>query len=84
MTLDVAARELGVAFPAVPPQVETLGGFVITQLPQLPVPGDVVAAGGFRFTVLAVRDRRIRRLYAARLPVADTGAEPEAGTTSEG
>jgi CBS domain containing-hemolysin-like protein len=84
LTLDVAAREIGVAFPAVPPQVETLGGFVITQLPQHPVPGDVVAAGGFRFTVLAVRDRRIRRLHAARLPVAEPGPESEASATSEG
>ena len=43
--------------------------------PEAPVPGDVIAAGGFRFTVLAVRDRRIRRLYAVRLPVADAGAK---------
>jgi CBS domain containing-hemolysin-like protein len=71
LTLDVAAREIGVAFPAVPPEVETLGGFIITQLPELPVPGDVIAAGGFRFTVLAVRDRRIRRLHAVRLPSAE-------------
>jgi CBS domain containing-hemolysin-like protein len=86
LTLDVAAREIGVAFPAVPPQVETLGGFVITQLPQNPVPGDVVSAGGFRFTVLAVRDRRIRRLHAMRLPMADAGAEAESQRppTSEG
>ncbi|HEY5450741.1 MAG TPA: hemolysin family protein [Polyangia bacterium] len=83
LTLDVAARDIGVAFPAVPPEVETLGGFIITQLPELPVPGDVIAAGGFRFTVLAVRDRRIRRLHATRLPTA--GADPEAeATTSEG
>ncbi len=78
LTLDVAARDIGVAFPAVPPEIETLGGFIITQLPQAPVPGDVIAAGGFRFTVLAVRDRRIRRLYAVRLPK----VEPDA--TSEG
>ena len=74
LTLDVAAREIGVAFPAVPPTIETLGGFIITQLPEAPVPGDVIAAGGFRFTVLAVRDRRIRRLHAVRLP----NVEPEA------
>ena len=54
--------------------IETLGGFIITQLPEAPVPGDVIAAGGFRFTVLAVRDRRIRRLHAVRLP----NVEPEA------
>ena len=51
-----------------PPEVETLGGFIITQLPEAPVPGDVIAAVGYRFTVLAVRDRRIRRLHAVRLP----------------
>jgi CBS domain containing-hemolysin-like protein len=68
LTLDVAARDIGVAFPAVPPEIETLGGFIITQLPEAPVPGDIIAAGGFRFTVLAVRDRRIRRLHAVRLP----------------
>ena len=75
LTLDVAAREIGIAFPAVPPQVETLGGFIITQLPQAPVPGDVIAAGGFRFTVLAVRDRRIRRLHAVRLPSVEIPSE---------
>jgi len=77
LTLDVAARDIGVAFPAVPPEIETLGGFIITQLPQAPVPGDVIAAGGFRFTVLAVRDRRIRRLHAVRLP---NLVEPEANS----
>jgi CBS domain containing-hemolysin-like protein len=76
LTLDVAARDLGVAFAAVPPEIETLGGFIITQLPEAPVPGDVIAAGGFRFTVLAVRDRRIRRLHAVRLPT----VEPEANS----
>ena len=75
LTLDVAARDIGIAIPAVPPQVETLGGFVITQLPEAPVPGDVIAAGGFRFTVLAVRDRRIRRLHAVRLPSVEPTSE---------
>jgi CBS domain containing-hemolysin-like protein len=75
LTLDVAARDIGIAIPAVPPEVETLGGFVITQLPEAPVPGDVIAAGGFRFTVLAVRDRRIRRLHAARLPTVEPTSE---------
>ena len=80
LTLDVAAREIGVAFPAVPPEVETLGGFIITQLPEAPVPGDVIAAGGFRFTVLAVRDRRIRRLHAVPLPAAEPVSEGERAT----
>jgi CBS domain containing-hemolysin-like protein len=68
LTLDVAARELGLTFPPVPPEVETLGGFIITQLSEAPVPGDVIDAVGYRFTVLAVRDRRVRRLRAMPLP----------------
>jgi CBS domain containing-hemolysin-like protein len=75
LTLDVATRELGMAFPTVPPEVETLGGFLITQLSELPVPGDVITAAGFRFTVLAVRDRRIRRLHAVPVPPAEPAQE---------
>jgi CBS domain containing-hemolysin-like protein len=75
LTLDVAARELGVTFPKVPPEVETLGGFVITQLLELPVPGDEVSAAGYRFTVLDVRDRRVRRLKATPLPAVDPPSE---------
>jgi CBS domain containing-hemolysin-like protein len=76
LTLDVAARELGLVFPPVSPEIETLGGFVIRQLPELPVPGDEVAAVGYRFTVLDVRDRRIRRLRAVPLPAVELPAEP--------
>lgn len=73
LTLDVAKRDLGLTFPPVPPDVETLGGFVLTQLDELPVPGDVVDAAGFRMTVLEVRDRRIRRLRGTPLPKTDDG-----------
>jgi CBS domain containing-hemolysin-like protein len=75
LTLDVASRELGITFPAVPPEVETLGGFIITQLPERAVPGDKVAAAGYRFTVLDVRDARIRRLSAVPLPPEEVKAE---------
>ena len=69
LTLDVAARDLGLAFPAgVPPEVETLGGFIITQLTEFPVPGDTIDVLGHRFTVLSIRDRRIRRLRGEPLP----------------
>lgn len=70
LTLDVAARDLGLAFPPVPPEVETLGGFLVTQLPERPAPGDSVEAIGYRFTVLDVRDRRIRRVGGTLLPPA--------------
>jgi magnesium and cobalt exporter, CNNM family len=71
LTLDVAARDLGLEFPKVAPEIETLGGFIITQLPELPVPGDEISTVGFHFTVLDVRDRRIRRLHAVPLPAAE-------------
>ena len=62
LTLDVAARDLGLKFPPLPPAIETLGGYVNSLLEELPIPGDPVDASGFRLTVLEVRDRRIRRL----------------------
>jgi CBS domain containing-hemolysin-like protein len=77
LTLDVAARDLGIVFPTVPPEIETLGGFVLTQLPGRAVPGDVVDAAGYRFTVLDVRDRRIRRLLGEPLPPGQRGSPSE-------
>jgi CBS domain containing-hemolysin-like protein len=68
LTLDVATRELGLSFPPVPPEVETLGGFIVTQLSESAVPGDVISAAGHRLTVLDVRDRRIRRVRGVPLP----------------
>jgi len=77
LTLDVAKRELGLSLPPLPPDVETLGGYVLTLLAEVPVPGDTVEAGGYRFSVLEVRDRRIRRLRGEQLapPVAAPEAE---------
>jgi CBS domain containing-hemolysin-like protein len=68
LTLDVASRDVGIQFPPVPPEIETIGGFVITQLPERAVPGDTITAAGFSFTVLDVRDARIRRLHLEPLP----------------
>jgi CBS domain containing-hemolysin-like protein len=68
LTLDVASRDLGLSFPTLPPEVETLGGFIVTHLPEPAVPGDVISALGYRLTVLDVRDRRIRRVRGEPLP----------------
>jgi CBS domain containing-hemolysin-like protein len=68
LTLDVAARDLGLSFPPLPPEVETLGGFIVTQLSEPAIPGDVVVAVGHKLTVLEVRDRRIRRVRGEPLP----------------
>jgi CBS domain containing-hemolysin-like protein len=76
LTLDVAARDLNLRFPPqLPPDVETLGGFVLTLLGEFPVPGDSVDAAGFKLTVLQVRDRRIRRLRGTPLPPAPADAD---------
>jgi CBS domain containing-hemolysin-like protein len=45
-----------------------LGGFLVTHLTEMPAPGDSVEAVGYRFTVLDVRDRRIRRVLGELLP----------------
>ena len=76
LTLDVAKRELGLSLPPLPPDVETLGGYILTLLAEVPVPGDTVEAGGFRFSVLEVRDRRIRRLRGEGIaaPAVETDA----------
>jgi len=77
LTLDVARRELGLDLPTLAPDVETLGGYILTQLGETPVPGDTVTTDGYRFRVLEVRDRRIRRLRGEPLP--KPPEDPEAG-----
>jgi CBS domain containing-hemolysin-like protein len=77
LTLDVAKRELGLVLPPLPPDIETLGGYVLTLLAEIPVPGDTVTAAGYRFRVLDVRDRRIRRLRGEQIPTPP--AEPDTG-----
>lgn len=50
---------------------ETLGGFIYSQLGRVPNLGEVVDAGGLRFTVEQVVGRRIRKVRAIRnLPTA--------------
>ena len=76
LTLDVAAREHGRrrSRPC-RRRSRRWAASSSPSSPRLPVPGDVIAAVGFRFTVLAVRDRRIRRLHAVRLPSAEPVSE---------
>jgi len=62
VTLDVVEREVGLRFPEVPTGVETIGGYLVSQFARAPRPGDAVNAGGYRLTVLEVKDRRIHRL----------------------
>jgi len=62
LTLDVAERELGVALPPMPPEIDTLGAYVQSNLAPPLRPGRGVEIAGFRFTAIEIRDGRIRRL----------------------
>jgi CBS domain containing-hemolysin-like protein len=62
VTLDVAARELGIRVTAPRPEVDTLGGLVQEMLGRLPQPGDTLMVPGFRLTAIEIRDGRVRRL----------------------
>jgi CBS domain containing-hemolysin-like protein len=68
VTLDVAARDLGLALTPPSPDIETVGAFVESALSDRPVPGDALELDGFRLTILAIRDGRIRRLEGEKLP----------------
>jgi CBS domain containing-hemolysin-like protein len=84
LTLDVAKRELGLKLPPLPADIETLGGFVLTLLADVPVPGDTVSAAGFQFSVLEVRDHRIRRLRGEPLPEPPPDEEEDGPRRSSG
>ena len=80
----MAKRELGLRLPPLPPDVETLGGYVLTLLAEVPVPGDTVGGGSYRFNVLEVRDRRIRRLRGEPLPEPPPDEEEDGQRRSSG
>ncbi len=79
LTLDVAARELGLILSDPPPNVETLGGYVASQLGELSRPRASIVRGGFRLTVLDVGDGRVRRLRGEPVPVANADKRVELG-----
>jgi CBS domain containing-hemolysin-like protein len=60
---------------------DTLGGFIYGQLGHVPASGEKVPADATRFEVLTVAGRRIRKVRARRLPLADPlqGTEADAG-----
>jgi len=60
------------------PDVETLGGFVISLLGRMPREGDQVTYAGIRFTVESVRDHRIGWVRVERV------GEPAAEQTADG
>jgi CBS domain containing-hemolysin-like protein len=68
LTLDVAARDLGLVLTPPRPEIETLGAYMEAALPRPPLPGDVIEAGGFRLMAGEIRDGHIRRVRGEPLP----------------
>jgi CBS domain containing-hemolysin-like protein len=62
VTLDVAARELGIRVTPPRPEVDTLGGLMQELLGRPAQPGDAISVPGFRLTAIEIRDGRVRRL----------------------
>ena len=63
---------------------DTLGGFLYAQLDKIPVAGDTVTFGHYRFTILTTRGRRIVRVQVERLstPEQSQPAQQEQGQRS--
>ncbi len=63
---------------------DTIGGFVFNTLGHVPEPGEWLEHEGWRFTVLAMVGRRIRRVrVASPAPDAPTGAPDRTGTVEQ-
>ena len=80
LNLDEFAEQTGVGLPEGP--YETVAGYVLATLGQLPVVGDAVEVDGHRLTVTEMDARRIARVRVGpALP--DAGTDPGAGAAEE-
>jgi putative hemolysin len=74
LNLDEFAEQTSIRLPEGP--YETVAGYVIATLGELPAPGDVVEIPGYTITVTEMDARRIARLRVT--PVPEPGPEPGA------
>ena len=80
LNLDEFAEQTGVGLPEGP--YETVAGYVLATLGQLPVVGDAVEVDGHRLTVTEMDARRIARVRVG--PAApDAGIDPGTGAAEE-
>jgi CBS domain containing-hemolysin-like protein len=79
VTLDVAARELGLRLPPRDSGIDTLGLYVEAELGRPPRPGDGVEIGGVLFTSIDVRDGHIRRIRGEPVPGDEDEEDERAG-----
>jgi CBS domain containing-hemolysin-like protein len=79
VTLDVAARDLGLRLAAPHPEIDTLAGFVQEKLGRPAQPGDTVEVPGFVLSALEIRDGKIRRLRGEPVQDREESQPEEAG-----
>ena len=80
LNLDEFAEQTGVGLPEGP--YETVAGYVLAMLGQLPAVGDAVEVDGHRLTVTEMDARRIARVRVG--PAApDAGTDPGGGAAEE-
>jgi CBS domain containing-hemolysin-like protein len=79
VTLDVAARDLGLRLTPPHPEIDTLAGFVQEKLGRAPQPGDAVEVPGFTLSALEIRDGKIRRLRGEPVQEPEEAQPEEAG-----
>jgi putative hemolysin len=75
LTIEAFAQESGVRLDDGP--YETVAGYVIARLGRLGAVGDVVDLPGYRLTVTAVEDRRIRRVALSTVPDGEVRDGPD-------
>jgi len=68
LNIEDFAEETGITLPEGP--YETVAGFVVSQLGDVPSIGDEVVSGAHRFTVTELDGRRIARVRVTPVPVA--------------
>jgi magnesium and cobalt exporter, CNNM family len=78
LNLDEFAEQAGLALPEGP--YETVAGYVLAMLGQLPAVGDAVEVGGRRLTVTEMDGRRIARLRVGPVPGGPPGTGPVHGS----
>ena len=56
---------------------DTLGGFLLSQLGKIPVPGDLVGVEGLKLEIVSTIGRRIKKVRVLQVPVSSTGDSEE-------
>ena len=71
--LDEVSRLISVDLSAGPENIDTLGGFIYSQLGRVPEQGESILFSDWRFTVMSVDSRRIEQVRVEPLHNAENG-----------